>query len=164
MTEHEDRPKLSAEQVRLLELLADGATDKEIAAEFYLCTASVKSRLRALAKLLGSRNRTNLVVRAIRLGLLPTETKQATEDSPEFQVGVTVFTSVRAVDHRDAVNIAEAAVARAVLHGSVPPVTIEAPHPRLGPLEVTVDAVIETATATRNGYLNTAVTAKAYGG
>ncbi|MFJ8966073.1 hypothetical protein ACIRG5_42455 [Lentzea sp. NPDC102401] len=83
-------------------------------------------------------------------------------DLPEFRVAVTVFTTVRAVDHRDALNRAEAGVARALLGTSVPPVTLETPHPRIGTFEVNVEAVVETGAAARNGYLGTVPTAKAY--
>ncbi|MGQ9612178.1 response regulator transcription factor [Chloroflexus sp.] len=56
--------------LRLLKALADGATTVEIGAMLHMSEATVKRRIQELIKLLGVRNRTQLVAEAVRRGLV----------------------------------------------------------------------------------------------
>lgn len=84
---------------------------------------------------------------------------------PEFRVPVTVFTTVHAVDARDAAAIAETVV-QATLHSAAvagePADTLQADLPRVGTVSVRVHQVLDTATAARNGHLSVGATLKAY--
>gem|GEM_PF-4661218 len=54
--------------LRLLKALADGATTLEIGAMLHMSEVTVKRRIQDLIKLLGVRNRTQLVAEAVRRG------------------------------------------------------------------------------------------------
>ncbi|WP_448336911.1 response regulator transcription factor [Chloroflexus aurantiacus] len=54
--------------LRLLKALADGATTLEIGAMLHMSEVTVKRRIQELIKLLGVRNRTQLVAEAVRRG------------------------------------------------------------------------------------------------
>ncbi|MGQ9482489.1 response regulator transcription factor [Chloroflexus sp.] len=56
--------------LHLLKALADGATTVEIGAMLHMSEATVKRRIQELIKLLGVRNRTQLVAEAVRRGLV----------------------------------------------------------------------------------------------
>lgn len=68
-----DHPKLTAHEFRLLQLIADGKTDRQIAAELHFHPRTVKGHINKLAQALQARGRTNLIARAFRLGLMPAE-------------------------------------------------------------------------------------------
>ncbi|MGE5617304.1 MAG: response regulator transcription factor [Candidatus Woesearchaeota archaeon] len=61
---------LSARQQEILQLIADGATNGEIAVRLYLSRDTVKQHTSALYRKLGARNRTHAVQTARRQGLI----------------------------------------------------------------------------------------------
>jgi two-component system response regulator DesR len=63
-------PLLSEREREVLELIAAGYTNKEIAEELYLSPHTVKEHTSALYRKLGARNRAEAVQRAQRIGLL----------------------------------------------------------------------------------------------
>jgi len=63
-------PPLTVRERDVLELVARGATNREIAANLYLSPHTVKEHTSALYRKLGVRNRAEAVQRAQRLGLL----------------------------------------------------------------------------------------------
>jgi two-component system response regulator DesR len=67
-----ERPKngLSEREGQVLDMIAGGATNKEIAARLYLSPHTVKDHTSTLYKKIGARNRTEAIRRAQRLGLL----------------------------------------------------------------------------------------------
>ncbi|MGX6605629.1 response regulator transcription factor [Micromonosporaceae bacterium Da 78-11] len=64
---------LPPRQAEVLRLLAEGGTDREIAEQLGVSTATVVSHVLALRWTLCARNRTHLVARAYQLGLLDTD-------------------------------------------------------------------------------------------
>lgn len=62
---------LSARQEEILQLIADGATNAEIAGRLYLSRHTVKQHTSALYRKLNVRNRTHAVQAAQRAGLIP---------------------------------------------------------------------------------------------
>ena len=73
MFERQDRPGalgLSDRERDVLELMASGATNPEIAEQLHLSKHTVKEHTSAVYRKLGVRNRTEAVQRAQRLGLL----------------------------------------------------------------------------------------------
>ena len=71
-----ERPTLTNHQQRLLQLIADGKTNLEIAAELYLSDSAVKVHVRKLAQAHDARGRANTIAQAFRLGLMPTEPQE----------------------------------------------------------------------------------------
>ena len=63
-------PMLSEREREVLELIAAGSTNREIASELYLSPHTVKEHTSALYRKLGARNRAEAVQRAQRIGLL----------------------------------------------------------------------------------------------
>lgn len=63
-------PPLSEREREVLEAIADGATNREIAARLFLSPHTVKEHTSALYRKLGARNRAEAVQRAQRIGLL----------------------------------------------------------------------------------------------
>jgi DNA-binding NarL/FixJ family response regulator len=63
-------PMLSAREREVLDLIAVGSTNREIAAQLYLSPHTVKEHTSALYRKLGARNRAEAVQRAQRIGLL----------------------------------------------------------------------------------------------
>jgi DNA-binding NarL/FixJ family response regulator len=63
-------PALTERESEILGLIAQGATNREIAASVYLSPHTVKEHSSALYRKLGARNRADAVQRAQRLGLL----------------------------------------------------------------------------------------------
>jgi DNA-binding NarL/FixJ family response regulator len=63
-------PALSARERQVLELVATGATNREIASELHLSPHTVKEHTSALYRKLEARNRADAVLRAQRLGIL----------------------------------------------------------------------------------------------
>jgi DNA-binding NarL/FixJ family response regulator len=70
-TEDPTGPPLSPREREVLELVASGSTNPEIAAALHLSTHTVKEHTSALYKKLDVRNRAEAVAEAQRLGLLP---------------------------------------------------------------------------------------------
>jgi two-component system nitrate/nitrite response regulator NarL len=64
------RPRLSARELEILALAADGKATPEIAAALHLSAATVKTRLQKIYDQLGVSDRTSAVVVALRRGLL----------------------------------------------------------------------------------------------
>jgi two-component system response regulator DesR len=64
-----DAPLLSDREREILALVAEGATNKEIAGTLFLSPHTVKEHTSSLYRKLGARNRTDAVQRAQRLGL-----------------------------------------------------------------------------------------------
>jgi DNA-binding NarL/FixJ family response regulator len=69
-TEHTSPNTLSNREWEVLRLIAEGATNKEIATELYLSPHTVKDHTRTLYRRLGARNRADAIQRAQRMGLL----------------------------------------------------------------------------------------------
>ena len=63
-------PHLTARQKDVLNLMAKGKSNKEIAADLELADGTVKTHTSALLRILGVNNRTQAILRAIELGLL----------------------------------------------------------------------------------------------
>lgn len=61
---------LTVRQRECLELAAEGLTQLEAAQKLFVSTETVKSHWHAVAKRLGSRNRTHMVALAYQTGLL----------------------------------------------------------------------------------------------
>lgn len=59
------------QQLRVLELVAEGLTNDEIGQRLYISESTVRFHLQKLKSKVGARNKTQLIVRAIRIGLLP---------------------------------------------------------------------------------------------
>jgi DNA-binding NarL/FixJ family response regulator len=71
--ERQERPEalgLSGRERDVLELMASGATNREIAARLHLSTHTIKEHTSSVYRKLGVRNRTEAVQRGQRLGLL----------------------------------------------------------------------------------------------
>jgi hypothetical protein len=90
-------------------------------------------------------------------------------DLPEHRVAVVVFTTVRAVDALDALNIAESAVRKAIrdargeFHSGHKLIYLEKITKTVRWLvPVTVHSVLEVSRAARNGHLGVSATPTAY--
>lgn len=68
-----DRDLLTPRQLEVLQLLARGKANKEIARELDLAVGTVKLHVTALLKALGATNRTQAVIKAAALGILERE-------------------------------------------------------------------------------------------
>jgi DNA-binding NarL/FixJ family response regulator len=68
-TSEQPAPLLSEREREVLDLIADGRTNREIAAVLYLSPHTVKEHTSALYRKLGARNRAEAVQRAQRVGL-----------------------------------------------------------------------------------------------
>jgi DNA-binding NarL/FixJ family response regulator len=66
-------PPLSARQRGILRLVAEGLSNREIAAQTNLSALTVKGYVEEILQALGARNRVQAAVLAIRRGLIPTE-------------------------------------------------------------------------------------------
>ena len=64
-----DAPPLSQREREVLDLIAGGSTNREIAAALHLSPHTIKEHTSALYRKLGARNRAEAVQRAQRLGL-----------------------------------------------------------------------------------------------
>lgn len=69
-TEHANPNALSNREWEVLRLIAQGATNKEIAVQLFLSPHTVKDHTRTLYRRLGARNRAEAIQRAQRMGLL----------------------------------------------------------------------------------------------
>lgn len=61
---------LTERELQVLALLADGRTNKEIAAELYLSSNTVRNHLYRMGRKLGAGSRLDIVVKAVQLGLV----------------------------------------------------------------------------------------------
>jgi DNA-binding NarL/FixJ family response regulator len=68
---------LTPQQESILELAAQGNTNQEISGRLYISESTVRFHLQKLKKKLGARSKTDLIARAIRMGLI----SPALEDS-----------------------------------------------------------------------------------
>lgn len=68
-TVREGQP-LSAREVAIVELVADGMTNKDIGSRLYLSPATVKKHLDRIGAKTGKRNRAGLVAWALRTGVI----------------------------------------------------------------------------------------------
>ncbi|MGE4425226.1 MAG: response regulator [Solirubrobacteraceae bacterium] len=59
------------QQTRVLELAAEGLTNREIGAQMFVAESTVRFHMQRLKHLVGARTRTELIAKAIRNGLLP---------------------------------------------------------------------------------------------
>lgn len=62
--------ELSAREVEVLQLIADGLTNDEIAAQLYLGVETIKTHAKHIKQRLGGRNRVHVVALALRRGLV----------------------------------------------------------------------------------------------
>jgi DNA-binding NarL/FixJ family response regulator len=69
-TEHPSPNTLSNREWDVLKLIAEGATNKEIAGQLFISPHTVKDHTRTLYRRLGARNRADAIQRAQRMGLL----------------------------------------------------------------------------------------------
>jgi DNA-binding NarL/FixJ family response regulator len=65
-----DAAMLSERERQVLEMIASGSTNREIAARLFLSPHTVKDHTSALYRKIGARNRTQAILRAQRLGIL----------------------------------------------------------------------------------------------
>jgi two-component system response regulator DesR len=69
-TEHPSPNTLSDREWEVLKLIAEGATNKEIATQLFISPHTVKDHTRTLYRRLSARNRADAIQRAQRMGLL----------------------------------------------------------------------------------------------
>jgi DNA-binding NarL/FixJ family response regulator len=69
---------LTAREIEVVQLVAEGLTNGEIASRLHLSTRTVQSHVKAALKKTGSVNRVQLAVYAVRAGLVPMEYPGAT--------------------------------------------------------------------------------------
>jgi DNA-binding NarL/FixJ family response regulator len=67
------RDLLTPRQCQVLEMLADGKSNKEIARQLQLLDGTVKLHVKAILRKLGVNNRTQAVIAAAKAGFLPKE-------------------------------------------------------------------------------------------
>lgn len=67
---------LSAHELRVLELIAEGLTNPEIGKQLYVTASTVKTQVGSMMRKLGARDRANLVALAFRRGILAVEAPQ----------------------------------------------------------------------------------------
>lgn len=67
----DDPPHLSARELSILRLVAEGLTNRQIAQQLFLSEQTVKNNLSIIYEKLGVSNRTQAVSAALRAGLLP---------------------------------------------------------------------------------------------
>ena len=63
-------PRLTPEQISIIELVAEGWTDKAIAEALGLSVSTVQRRLLAAGRVLGTRTRVGIAMKATTLGLI----------------------------------------------------------------------------------------------
>lgn len=71
--EHDDapgEPLITKREAEVLQLIADGLSTTEVAARLYISAKTVKNHLASIYAKLDSRDRTQAVVRAVRLGII----------------------------------------------------------------------------------------------
>ncbi|MDQ4088747.1 MAG: response regulator transcription factor [Actinomycetota bacterium] len=65
-----DAPTISAREEEVLQLVADGLTLPEVAAALYISVKTVKNHLASIYAKLDARDRTQAVLRAVRMGII----------------------------------------------------------------------------------------------
>jgi DNA-binding NarL/FixJ family response regulator len=65
-----DRPRIQPRDIRLIELIADGCSTREIAEHMSYSERTIKKLITALEQRLGARSRPQIVAQAIRRGLI----------------------------------------------------------------------------------------------
>jgi DNA-binding NarL/FixJ family response regulator len=61
---------ISRREVEVLQLIAKGASTTEVAGELFISSKTVKNHLASVYQKLGSRDRTQAILRAVRLGII----------------------------------------------------------------------------------------------
>ena len=69
-SEKEDHPILSARELEVLQLVADGLSVPEVASRLYISAKTVKNHLASIYQKLDARDRTQAVIRAVRIGIV----------------------------------------------------------------------------------------------
>ena len=72
---------LSARQIEILEMVAMGRVYKEVASELHLTESAIKYHIERIQAYLNLDNRTDVIARAFRIGLVPNRRKK--QDSPQ---------------------------------------------------------------------------------
>jgi DNA-binding CsgD family transcriptional regulator len=75
--DHRLTDKLSVREVEVVQLVAGGATNDEIASRLFLSPRTIQSHVKSAMEKTGTRNRTELAVLAVREGLVPAHDEQA---------------------------------------------------------------------------------------
>jgi DNA-binding NarL/FixJ family response regulator len=70
-TQREGVLRVTPQQERILELTAEGLTNRAIGEQLFISESTVRFHLRGLSRRIGARSRPELVAKAIRLGLIP---------------------------------------------------------------------------------------------
>jgi DNA-binding NarL/FixJ family response regulator len=65
-----DEPILSARELEVLQLVADGLSLPEVAATLYISAKTVKNHLASIYQKLDARDRTQAVMRGVRIGIV----------------------------------------------------------------------------------------------
>lgn len=65
-----DSPVISAREEEVLQLIADGMSLPEVSAELFISVKTVKNHLASIYAKLGARDRTQAVLRAVRMGII----------------------------------------------------------------------------------------------
>lgn len=73
---------LTPRQLEILSLVAQGATDNEIALRLVISAQTVSVHVRAIRQAFGARSRSQAVALALQQGVLPAEPTEVTETSP----------------------------------------------------------------------------------
>jgi DNA-binding NarL/FixJ family response regulator len=82
--EEEDAPTLSEKELAVLRLLAAGQSNKQIARSLKYSESTVKNRLSVIFEKLEVQDRTQAVIRGVKLGLLKLDTEQAERHIPRL--------------------------------------------------------------------------------
>ena len=69
-TDSEDESVISKREEEVLQLIADGLSTPEVAAQLYISVKTVKNHLASIYQKLDSRDRTQAVLRAVRMGII----------------------------------------------------------------------------------------------
>ena len=70
LEEDAGEPVISEREKEVLQLLADGLAPAEVAERLYISVKTVKNHLTSIYQKLDSRDRTQAVVRAVRMGII----------------------------------------------------------------------------------------------
>jgi DNA-binding NarL/FixJ family response regulator len=65
-----EQPLLSARELEVLQLVADGLALPEVAAALYISAKTVKNHLASIYQKLDARDRTQAVMRGVRIGIV----------------------------------------------------------------------------------------------
>ena len=70
MLQEAEQPVISEREEEVLQLIADGLSPTEVAGRLYISVKTVKNHLTSIYQKLDSRDRTQAVVRAVRMGII----------------------------------------------------------------------------------------------